>query len=274
LPSEPETACKDFLLYATLIYGRPGIGKTTWAASFPDAIILPCERVCKGIEAFVFNAKGGGVTSWDVFTSAIDLLERNPDRFRTVVVDTIDALYNMCLEYVCMKEGIDYPKENDFGKSWKKISREFTSQMDRLWATGRGIVFISHAKEVEIQSHSGMKFTRIQPTMSGQAYQFIKAKTDFVLYAEYYRDANGNPIRILITGGDDVVDAKSAGNLPRFLPFRREDGVQTIVRAFAGENVGIDPAKLRAGLQTSKGGTNLLMKAAVAKVRRVTSEAE
>lgn len=269
LPDKPKSACDDFFLYASLIYGRPGIGKTTWAASFPDALLLSCERVSKGIECYDFNVQNGGVHSWRVLRAAVDLLEKNPDRFKTVVIDTIDAAYNQCLEYVCNQEGIDYPKENDFGKSWKKISREFTSVMDRLWATKRGIVFISHAKEVDIQSHSGEKYTRIQPTMSGQAYNFIKAKTDFVFYAEYYRAANGDPLRIIITSGDDVVDAKSVGNLPRFLPFTKEDGVDIVLRAFAGEDVGIDPATLKSDKQTSKAGGNLLTKARTRKVLRM-----
>lgn len=97
--------------------------------------------------------------------------------------------------------------------------------------------------------------------MSGQAFAFVKAKTDFILYTEYYRDAEGNPTRIMITAGDDVVEAKSAGNLPRFLPFTKEDGVEIITRAFAGEDVGISPEDLRSGKLTSKVGGNLIGKA-------------
>jgi hypothetical protein len=224
--------------------------------------MLSCERVSKGIECFDFNAERGGVTSWEVFRAAVALLEKEK-RFKTVVVDTIDVAYQQCLAYVCKKMGIAHPQDEGYGKGWDAVKAEFTGTMDRLWATRRGLVFISHAKEVEIQSHSGEKYTRIQPTMSGQAYNFIKAKTDFVFYAEYYRSADGEPIRILVTQGDDVVDAKSAGNLPRFLPMRKEDGVETILAAFRGDDVGIDPADLRAGKNTSKSGANLATRARV-----------
>lgn len=267
LPDSPKVACEDFFLYASLFYGRPGVGKTTLATRFPDSLLLSCERVSKGISCFDFNSENGGVTSWPIFKAAVELLEQNPDRFKTVVIDTIDAAYNHCMDWVCKEMGIAYPKEDDFGKSWKAISKEFIAVMDRLWATGRGIVFISHAKEVQIQSHSGEKYTRIQPTMSGQAYAFIKAKTDFVFYCEYYRDTEGNPIRIMVTSGDDVVDAKSAGSLPRFLPMRKEDGVETILAAFRGEDVGLDPANLRSGKETSKAGKNLIEKARVESVK-------
>ncbi len=263
LPEDAMEPCSSFFKYMILLYGRPGIGKTTWAASFPGALILPCERVSKGIKAFVFNWENGGVTTWEVLRSAVDLLEMNPKKFQTIVIDTIDAAYAHCMDYVCRKEGIDYPRDDDRGKTWKKIMIEFSEVMDRIQDTGAGIVFISHAKESTIQSHTGEKYSRIQPTMSGSAYNYVKAKTDFMLYAEYYRDKDGEPMRILITSGDDVVDAKSAGDLPRFLPFTKEHGVDIIVAAFNGEDVGLLPDNLRAGKETSKGGMNLLAKARV-----------
>jgi hypothetical protein len=261
LPEKPKKACSDFFLYASLLYGRPGIGKTSFLSSFPDALLLSCERVSKGIECFDFNAENGGVTSWTVFLAAIDLLEKTPGRFKTVGIDTIDALYSHCLDYTCKKNGMSHPSDEGYGKGWEMVRKNFTAALDRLWATKRGIVFTSHAKEVEVKSHSGETYTRIQPTMSGQAYGFIKAKTDFVFYAEYYRDAEGNPLRILITSGDDVVDAKSAGNLPRFLPFEKGKAVETVLAAFDGEDVGLNPNDLRAGKQTSKSGGNLIVKA-------------
>lgn len=263
LPTAPKKACADFLRYASLIYGRPGIGKTTWAASFPDALLLSCERVSKGIECFDFNAENGGVRDWATMRAAVDLLEKEKGRFKTIVIDTIDAAYNHALAFACKRMGIAHPQDEGYGKGWDAVKAEFVGVMDRIWATGRGLVFISHAKEAEIQSYSGEKYTRIQPTMSGQAYNFIKAKTDFVFYAEYYRDAAGNPFRILVTQGDDVVDAKSAGNLPRFLPLTKEDGVETVLAAFRGEDVGIDPADLRSGKQTSKSGAALATRARV-----------
>jgi len=266
LPEEMKEPCDDFFRYMILIYGRPGIGKSSFAASFPDTLMLSAERVSKGIQCFDFNAEEGGVHNWEVFQAAIKLLEKT-DRFQTVAIDTIDALYNHCLRYVCQKEGMTHPSDDGYGKGWDAIKKEFTHWLDRLWATGRGVVFTSHAKEVEVKSHTGEAYTRIQPTMSGQAYAFIKAKTDFVFYAEYYRDDQGNPLRILVTAGDDVVDAKSAGNLPRFLQLQKDNGVQIVVDAFAGEDVGIAPDQLRAGKQTSKSGGSLIQKARMEKIK-------
>jgi len=268
LPDKPKKPCEDFFSYVSAIYGRPGVGKTTWATSFPDSLLLSCERVSKGIECYDFMADEGGVRNWETFLAAVDLLEKNPDRFRTVVIDTIDAAYNQCLTAVCKKREISHPQDEGHGKAWDAVRREFTETIDRLQRTGRGIVFISHAKEIEILSHSGEKYSRIQPTMSGQAYAFVKAKTDFVFFAEYFRDPNGNPMRVLVTSGDEVVDAKSAGDLPRFLPLERQNGVDVILRAFRGEAVGIDPRNLRTSKQTSRSGGALISKARTEAVKK------
>jgi len=274
LPTEEKTPEEDFFLYATLIYGRPGIGKTSFIAGFPDAILFSCERVSKGIVAFDFNTENGGpgVNTWEVFKAGVKLLEKS-DRFTTVAIDTIDAAYSHCMDYVCRMRGIEHPTDEGYGKAWNAVKDEFCGVMDRLWSTGRGIVFTSHAKEVQITSHSGEEYTRIQPTMSGQAYAFIKAKSDFVLYAEYVKNQQGKSQRILITTGDEVVDAKHAGSLPQFLPFKKgEAGVKVIQEAFNGEDVGIALREFKPGKKTSKAGGKMIAMEKVKAVKKAAAK--
>ena len=273
LPKAPKDLEEDFFRYATLIYGRPGIGKTTFVAAFPDAILFSCERVSRGIRCFDLNTeKGGpGVNTWEIFRAGVKLLE-NSDRFTTVAVDTIDAAYKHCLDYVCRMRGIEHPTDEGYGKAWNAVIDEFCNVMDRLWATGRGIVFTSHANEVLITSHSGEEYSRIQPSMSGQAYKYIKAKTDFVFYAEFVKDVTGKSRRILITTGDEVVDAKHAGELPQFLPFAKgKEGVKVVREAFQGKDVGISLRDIKPGKTTSKAGGKMI---AMEKVKAVKGTAK
>jgi len=262
LPSAPKKVNKVFFDYTTLIYGRPGIGKTTWMASFPDAILFSCERVSKGIPCYDFNTEngGGGVHSWEVFKAGVALLEKS-DKFQTVCIDTIQAAYGQCMTWVCKQNHIAHPGDEGFGKGWAAVRDEFASMLDTIAATGRGIVFASHAKDVEITSHSGEKYTRIQPSLSGQAYDYIKQKSDFVFYAEYVKDAEGEPRRVLFTTGDEVIDAKHAGILPKYIILDKDREVDTVARAFAGEvGLGVDPELIRPDKNTSSSGTAALRK--------------
>lgn len=259
LPTEAKKADPNFFNYVTLVYGRPGIGKSTLMASFPDAMLFSCERVSAGIECFDFNSDNGGVHSWEVFREGVKLLLHS-DRFKTICIDTVQAAYTMCSDYVCRSHGISHPGDERYGKGWSAVRDEFCGQLDAIAATGRGIVFASHAKEVEITSHSGDKYTKIQPSISGQAFEYIKQKTDFVFYAEYVKDMEGHQRRVLFTTGDEVIDAKHAGTMPRYLPFEKEGGANIIQRCFAGEDLGIAPELIRPDKQTSASGTDSLRK--------------
>lgn len=270
LPDSPVELEPDFYKYITFIYGRPGIGKTTFVMSFPDVILAACERLSKAIPGYVFNAENGGIRSWGDFIQLIDLLEKT-DRFSTVGIDTVTALYQMCHQYICDKNGIAHPSEDDWGKTWSEIKSEFGAQMDRLIQTGRGVVLTAHSVEREIKSFSGEKYSRINPEMTGGLMQWIKAKTDFVFYAEHVQDASGVTQTVLFTRGNELIDAKSAslhGDFPMIVPLLKKGGAEYIASVFRGEAQGLNPATLRPAKDATKSSIATLNteKAAVAKV--------
>ena len=270
LPTAPKEQDTDISHYTTLIYGREKIGKTTLMSSFPDALFLSTEPGTKGLKVFEFNAENGGITSWDVFRAAVDLLEKDRTRFKTIVIDTADRAYDMCLDWVCDTMKIEYPGHDsngteDFGKSWRAVKMEFLECIHRIAKTGRGICFTSHAKETEFKTKSGEKYTRIFPSMSSQARTVIEAIVDMFFYAEYVRDPSGETKRILICQGDDTIWAGAratvGGVFPQFLPMKAKDGYVVIRDAFMGKLVGIDPATLVPARTTTETAKKLIVKA-------------
>lgn len=265
LPIEPKAAETDPLRYVLLLYGREKIGKTTWLSSFPDALFLTTEPGTKGLRIFEYNADDGGCRTWEHIRAAVALLETNPNRFRTVVIDTADRAYDLCMDYVCRALGIDHPGESadgrkDFGKSWKEVKKEFANIVHRILQTGRGLAFTSHAKEETFRSRGGDEFVRIHPTMSGQARGVVEALVDLFFYAEYMRAPDGTPRRVLITEGDELVWAghrrieNADGELirlPRLVPMTESGGFEVFRAAFAGEDVGLDPQTLLPGRAAS-----------------------
>jgi len=259
LPTQKKSPRADFFSYIHCYYGRAGIGKTTLAAAFPDTLMFSCERVSGGIECYDLNADNGGVHNWEIFQQGVDLLEGS-DRFATVAIDTVEAAYNQCQDWVCATKGLKHPSEaNDYGKTWAAVMEEFHRQMARIYNSGRGLVLLSHAKEVEITAHSGEKYTRIQPSLGGKAFEWLKQKTDFVIYCEYVKDVSGSSRRVFITAGDEIVDAKHPGEMPTYLPFLKgEAGVDMLVQGFQGDDVGIPVEELRPSTNTSKAATQLV----------------
>ncbi len=180
LPTEKHTPNEDLGDYSILLYGREKIGKTSFAAQFPDAFFLMCEPGGKDLEIYSRE-----VQDWNQFVGYIDLLEKNPGSFKTVVVDTADRCYKLCEESVHKKMLIKHASEADFGTGWSMPKDEFARQIIRLLKQGRGVIFTSHANEKEIKSRGGAKYDRVVPTMSKQAREVLEPIVDIWAYMEY-----------------------------------------------------------------------------------------
>lgn len=255
LPEEPKPVEDDLGLYTILVYGREKSGKSTWCGSFPDALFLATEPGLKGMSVYSFNNDDGGVKNWDIFRTAVALLQtkKAKKQFKTIIIDTVDNAYSMCMDWVCDKRGIEYPGKDssgkqDYGKSWRAVKVEFTEQIRLITDAGYGMVFTSHLSELDIETPSGATYTRIIPSMSKQARSVVEALVDFFFCVEYVKDKKGNTKRILICEGDEAIwaGARAVGDnpFPQLLELTRTGGYEILEAAFHGENPGLDPRKL------------------------------
>ena len=264
---EPHEPNLDPNAYVWFLYGREGIGKTVTLAGWPDIYIIATEPGAKGLRWY-----GEEVGDWEAFVSVVTALEKSPGEFKTVGIDTVDLAYQMALRHTCDRLNIAYPGtsstgKEDYGKSWNQVYTAFTEEINRIARTGRGLVFTSHAKEVDLVNRLGSKYTRVVPTITGQARRVVDAMVDIGLYAEYFKDASGTVYRLWMCHGDDMVWAKTRkipdGTFPMLVPLMEEGGADILLEAFRGEHPGVDPVGLMATKETSKGGATLVGKAQV-----------
>ena len=247
LPTKKKVPELDMGRYTWLLYGREKIGKTTLLSQWDDMLILPTEPGTKGLSIYEVP-----ILKWEDMLAVVKDLEKEKEKFATVGIDTVTAAYTMALDYTCQRLGIPYPGESsggreDFGKSWNQVKVEFTGVIKRIVNTGRGIVFTAHAQEIDIKHRSGAKYSRIIPSMPGQARKVIEALVDIAMYAEYFRDKNGQVVRALVCHGDELVWAghrSVAGKFPSILPILEAGGYDTLKAGFAGEHPGLDPTTL------------------------------
>lgn len=259
LPTEQTWPSEDIREYSLLLYGPPGIGKTTFFASFPQALFLLTEPG-KPSGAYIFNESAGGVTDWSVMEAAVKLLEKDKSRFKNVVIDTLDEAYEMCQRFVCKAAGVEHPHDaNDYGKTWDAVTRAFKNMFARIRRTGRGLYLTSHAKEGVVQPATGKEYTKIGPSVTGKAGAKVIALLDFVFYADYY-SVNGKTRRLVCTTGTELVVGKQrpigreALQLPRYiaLPEDPRDDYEMFAAAFRGEAKGIEPEFVSTSKLSSK----------------------
>ena len=84
-----------------VIYGVPGIGKTSLAAEFPDPIFIQTEEGAGNLELTTFA--DGPLTSAAEVDEAIELLLTGDHKFRTVVLDSLDWFEPMLWAAVCKR---------------------------------------------------------------------------------------------------------------------------------------------------------------------------
>lgn len=84
-----------------LTYGRSGTGKTTLCGTFPKPLLYLDVRD-KGTKSIrgQQGIKVATIETWDQFLDAYWFLKNNPDKFKTVVVDNITQLQDLCLKHV------------------------------------------------------------------------------------------------------------------------------------------------------------------------------
>lgn len=269
LPTEPKGRDANLTHYLFLIYGRPKIGKTTICASWPGAIFLPTEPGTKALEVFQFTMAGKPcLTSWEELTLGIDALVKDAcDKFQTVIIDTADRAYDMCLEHVCGVRGVPSPSAaEDYGDTWRAIRDEFDRQITRLTQVGYGIVFTSHAQERTIKEGRGKlapTYDQVTPTLSGQARKVIETLVDFFFFCDYMQDQKLRTRRVIVCEGNEAIWAGAreglGGKFPSLLPMKERGCYDVIQDAFEnGASVGLDPETLMAAKSSTKSTKGLL----------------
>src|SRR5215471_11264469 len=83
------------------IYGKSGTGKTTFSATFPKPI-LQLDIRDQGTDSIADHKDIDlvEIDSWPTFEEVYYFLKENPKKYKTIVVDTITQLQQICLEYV------------------------------------------------------------------------------------------------------------------------------------------------------------------------------
>lgn len=221
LPTKKTQTVKRFEDEITLIYGAPKIGKSTFCAGFENALFLDSEIGLNNLSTYRV-----GIDCWETFIETYKELREQVKSgkctFKPLVFDTIDNLYQMCMDFVCKNNGLKHPSDLDFGKGWNMVKTEFNMAMQAYRALDLGVVYVSHAEGVEIKSRVG-NYTRYDVSMPGQANKVIVPSCDIIMYAHMVTDKDGVEHRVLETKPSQFWNAgDKTGKLPETLPLNAE----------------------------------------------------
>jgi len=215
----PKTSMSDI---AMLVYGRPKIGKSTFASQSPNAIFLATEAGLNALDVYQMP-----ISNWEEFLEACSLIAKGNHEFKTVVIDTLDNLYRYCADYVCKKLGVGHESEAAHGKAYGVIKNELIRVLSKLALLPYGLILISHSQDKEMQTRTG-SVVRTVPTIPESFRQVVIGLVDLILYCdvEAVEDEEGkrHQVRVAKTKPNAAYDAGDRFNrLPEVMRLSYSD---------------------------------------------------
>lgn len=208
-----------------LVYGPPASGKTTFAASGPNALIVDCENGAGNVQAAVTPY----LARWPGIRDVLNALMTEAHEYRVVAIDTVD----WCLRRI--EEDVT-GATNDPGKTLqnaaggygngKLVMRNYVYQqllpvLDALTQKKIAVVLLAHARLANITDEgvavkAGSKTMAVQKAAPDIADGFLET---FVEWADIvgYIDQHGSD-RMLIVEDQPRVLAKNRLGLPSDAP--------------------------------------------------------
>ena len=206
-----------------LIYGQPGIGKTTLALSAPNPVLFDFDggisRVNKAHQCPTLQVK-----SWDEALAALDELENGEVPCNTIVIDTAGKMLDYMSDYIMRNDPKMKMRDGSLAlKGYGQRKVMFTNLIKRISMMGKNVVFVAHEKEDKDND-----VRRVRPDMSGSSLGDLIKELNLVGYMQAYgRD------RTICWTPNEQYYAKNTCNLPEY------EKVPVIIDAkggIAGEN--------------------------------------
>lgn len=216
-----------------VVYGPEGIGKSTFAAQFPNALFIDTEGSTKHLDV----ARTPKPSSWTMLLEQVQYVKQNPCSFQTLVIDTADWAEQLCITSVCAKYQKPGIEDFGYGKGYIYLTEEFgrlLNKLEELVEMGINVVITAHAKMRKFEQPDEMgAYDRWELKLQKQTGPLLKEWADMVLFANYKTtvvnvDGQGaNKGKNKAQGGKRVMytthhpcwDAKNRHNLPLELPF-------------------------------------------------------
>ena len=226
-----------------VLYGPEGIGKSTFAAQFPDPVFLDTE----GSTASMDVARIEPLSWMEMLSDIKEIINGNIDvPCRTIVVDTADWAEKMCADHVCAQNHWDSISSPGYGTGYRVAWEEFGKLLNLLSEAadkGFNIVITAHAmmRKFEQPDEAGSYDRwemKLQNSPKSNICATVKEWGDMVLFANYKtivtdKDKQGKGKgkggrRVMYTEHHPCWDAKNRYGLPSEMDFSYE-GIRGII---------------------------------------------
>lgn len=174
------------------LYGPEGIGKSSFAANFPEAVFIDTEGSTSNMDVARLG-NGKPPSSWTMLLNQIDWVKQNPNSMKTLVIDTIDWAEMLCVESVCSQHNKKGIEDFGYGNGYVYVKEEFGRFLNKLSDVieiGINVVLTAHSQIIKFEQPDEMgAYDRYQLKLgkktSSQTAPLVKEWADMLLFMNY-----------------------------------------------------------------------------------------
>ena len=197
-----ELSVKNTL--SVLIYGQPGIGKTTFGVSAPNAVLFDYDGGVQRING-AHQVATLQPTSWEDTALALTEIQNEMPEIQTIVIDTVGKMLDYMSAYIIKNDAKMAMRDGSLSlKGYGVRKQMFVNFIKQLAIMGKNVVFVAHERE-ERRGEETFK----RPEIGGSSANDLIKELDLVGYMY----AIGKE-RIITFDPAEYYYAKNTCNLP------------------------------------------------------------
>lgn len=215
---QPTTISRDLKGKYICLFGKPKVGKTTFAVQAPRNLLIAFE---KGYNA-IAGIKAVDITKWADFKLVLRQLEKPEvqSEYDTISIDTVGIMWEMCEQFICAQNGVQKISDIPWGGGYSACKKEFEQCLRKITMLGYGLIIIAHVDTRIEKTADDNEVEIIGPAIPKRAYAIVNQLVDIIGYIGVDYDNDGNSRRTLYTRSTPTVMAGSRfPHLPARIPF-------------------------------------------------------
>lgn len=231
LSLQPNKISRDLRSKYVLLAGCPKIGKTEFCAQSDKALILATE--------IGTNAQSGvlaqPIQKYADYKMVLRQLEKPEakERYKTICIDTIGILYDLCEQFICQQNGVTKISEVPFGGGYTQLSKTFEGDLRKITMMGYGLIMTCHLKET---FNDEGKLVEAKPDLNNRCLKIVNALVDVIAVITQSWNEKGESERWIRTRSTPSITAGSRfKKLDEIIPFGFHEFEDAIARAIDAE---------------------------------------
>jgi len=166
-----------------IMYGPPGVGKTTFAVSAPDPVVVQTEDGLGVLDATAFPL----AKSYKEVIEALTALGTEKHEFKTVVINSLDWLENLIWNRVCEAHDVSSIEKLSYGKGyvealnyWREFFDYTTALRDHRDMT---VIMTAHSQVVRVEDPEHDAYDAHTLKLHKRAAAVCEEFSDLIAYA-------------------------------------------------------------------------------------------